>query len=786
MRLQFPAREAGQRTVLSLGVALASWLLYLACLSPTVTYDGDCGELIAASYRLGIAHPSGYPFYLLLGRLWSSILPFGEVAWRFNLLGATLGAASVGLIAATAHRALWSERSPKRAAWCAGGGALLLAGFYYFGSQNVVAEVYSLNAFFLALLLWHAVSWLHAGDWRHLYALALTFGLSLTAHLSGLFLAPALLLLAIVAPRRRWKPFFPLGARRFATALALCAAGFALTFYMPLRSRLWPDPSTVPVAARLYRHWPLDWGHPDTFARWKKHASARQYNSLLFAPKKISILGREVSVTGFSQPLSRWPRKVATLLEMMSVQLLLGAPFVVIGLVAPLLRRTRAPASTSGASAEQASTSGASGDRAWLRAWLAGSLALSWALNVGIQINYDVNDLVNFFFPAYLAQAIWLAMGLYAVGGWVSRATQSWNPQGRWRTHTLLRLSLAGLVAVQWGFFFGSAAYRGDTRARDRALEIAGALEQAERESGRAPVTYMISNDLLWTFWYAQYVLGRAENTRTPWGVLGSRALKTSRQDEMVAKMKAISRGPVTVLQWNDDLDRRFPLVPLPDTTMLALASDRRLPIPAAPLPASTSSTSLPPNSFILSGRAQRTALTRMPWKVTAESYHEALEEIAKENPQAVKDARAAGVPALKRGLLCAFDLDFARPPWPAVQIEKAEGAEQIGWAQVLVARAKEFQDAPPPPRTIHQFVPAAELPFVHTTDPQIAAWTNTRRLVVPAGSQAGQKLRAMLHLQAEADAVGGLFKIFVRLVRDPKDATTPWQYVDLVEMTHR
>jgi hypothetical protein len=43
--------------------ALCAFFLYLSGVSSTVTYGGDCGELIAASYRLGIAHPTGYALY---------------------------------------------------------------------------------------------------------------------------------------------------------------------------------------------------------------------------------------------------------------------------------------------------------------------------------------------------------------------------------------------------------------------------------------------------------------------------------------------------------------------------------------------------------------------------------------------------------------------------------------------------------------------------------------------------------------------------------------------------
>src|SRR5687768_18416903 len=81
-------------------VALAGLLMYGSSASPTVTYGGDCGELIAASYRLGIAHPTGYPLYCLVGRLFASLLPLGEVAARYNVLSALLASAAAAVVAA--------------------------------------------------------------------------------------------------------------------------------------------------------------------------------------------------------------------------------------------------------------------------------------------------------------------------------------------------------------------------------------------------------------------------------------------------------------------------------------------------------------------------------------------------------------------------------------------------------------------------------------------------------------------------------------------------------------
>ena len=51
-------------------------------------YVGDSGDLVTAVYVLGIPHPTGYPLYVLLGKLWSVLIPVGTVAWRMSLFSA--------------------------------------------------------------------------------------------------------------------------------------------------------------------------------------------------------------------------------------------------------------------------------------------------------------------------------------------------------------------------------------------------------------------------------------------------------------------------------------------------------------------------------------------------------------------------------------------------------------------------------------------------------------------------------------------------------------------------
>jgi len=78
------------------GAALA---LYAATLAPTVL-AGDGGEFQFVPYLLGVAHPTGYPLYTILGWLWSHLLPVGDVAYRMNLFSAFWAALAVALYSA--------------------------------------------------------------------------------------------------------------------------------------------------------------------------------------------------------------------------------------------------------------------------------------------------------------------------------------------------------------------------------------------------------------------------------------------------------------------------------------------------------------------------------------------------------------------------------------------------------------------------------------------------------------------------------------------------------------
>ena len=86
-------------------VALVVLLGYVVTLAPSVTF-WDAGEFIAASRILGIPHPPGTPFFVMLAHVWATIIPVGEWAWRTNLLSAVCGAAGAGFWFLIAHESI--------------------------------------------------------------------------------------------------------------------------------------------------------------------------------------------------------------------------------------------------------------------------------------------------------------------------------------------------------------------------------------------------------------------------------------------------------------------------------------------------------------------------------------------------------------------------------------------------------------------------------------------------------------------------------------------------------
>lgn len=749
-------------------MAALAFVVYAFCAAPTVTYGGDCGELIAASYRLGIAHPTGYPLYLLLGRTFASLVPFGEVAWRYNVLSALLGAAAIGFIVALVHRLIsagdsgqaYASGGEKRYRLLAAGGAgALLAGFSYFSSQSTIAEVYALNALMLSALLYCAVAWHQSGapahdvepgettpggDLRWAYTCAALAGLALNAHLSCIFLAPGFLLYVLAQHRARFIAQGGFGRHLLRMGLLFCAA-YALTLYMPLRAGAFPAVSAQDLANSTWP--PLDWTHPATFKQWLAHVSAKQYKHLLWQPYEVSLAGLTFHINWFVQPLAKSLSKFSVFSLFVLIQFFWSVPFLFVG-------------------AWTCWNNNAGSRRAAGGRWLGLLLGLAFIFNVALEINYTVGDMQNFFFPAYMVIAIWLGLGISRTMTFIHRLITPKEEvaaaaQGQrrhltplQRVTTLMVFWLASTVFLQWSWSGPSLMQRGETEPRENALRRAGVVENLQRSSGRTPNVVLMNDDQLWTFWYARYVLGRAPICTTPWGPGRNKMFDDGRMKEMVAEWQ--KTGPVIMTKWDEQLDRKSPYEILSPEGDLCLLSDRILPPPATPLKAMPAGTP--------------------DYKVVKAAFHGPLQahSLEFENKQRYRRVQRSDMAAL----YVDFALRSAQPLSAAaaggMTIDKGRAAMHIGFVEVYMALNGRHREITPT-----QADEQIETPM----SPPIVGWRQSRRLVVPLSYSAKRPqstlLQAAAPLQIEADAQLGRYNVWVRLVRSRDDKVTAWTRVE-------
>ena len=81
---------------------LVAEIVYVRTLLPGVSF-GDWAESELLLSRLGILHPTGYPLWTVLGKVFS-LIPVESIAFRANLLSATAAPAAVGVAVLIAVR----------------------------------------------------------------------------------------------------------------------------------------------------------------------------------------------------------------------------------------------------------------------------------------------------------------------------------------------------------------------------------------------------------------------------------------------------------------------------------------------------------------------------------------------------------------------------------------------------------------------------------------------------------------------------------------------------------
>jgi hypothetical protein len=228
-------------------VFVAAFSLYAATAAPGTLF-GDPSEYQFIPAILGIAHPPGYAFYILLAKLWQTIVPVGTVAFRTNLLAAAVGAWVVTAVYLIVRDV---GASPS---WHIGrfGGAdqstdpparqftntlaplfaaLSLAAAPDLWQHAIHANAHVVSAALATTHLWLLVRWWRTGRDSWLAGFAAVLGLAAAHHPVTLVGAPAYALFVLVKrPRilRQWRTLLVL------TGCFLLGLGPLL--YYPLRS----------------------------------------------------------------------------------------------------------------------------------------------------------------------------------------------------------------------------------------------------------------------------------------------------------------------------------------------------------------------------------------------------------------------------------------------------------------------------------------------------------------------------------------------------------------------
>lgn len=190
---------------------------------------GDPTEYTFVAHALGIAHPPGYALLTLLGKLFQTALPVGDVAWRMHVLGATAALAALMALLATTRIVLRSAETG--GLWLALWGSLTVGVAADFWQHAIHANPHILTAAFLAFQMLTLTRWFVTGDARWLYGWCLVMGLGITHHPLTLFAAPAEALFVVAV-----RPKILLSPRTLLIGLGWVVLGLTPWLYFPWRS----------------------------------------------------------------------------------------------------------------------------------------------------------------------------------------------------------------------------------------------------------------------------------------------------------------------------------------------------------------------------------------------------------------------------------------------------------------------------------------------------------------------------------------------------------------------
>jgi hypothetical protein len=150
-------------------ILILASLFYSFTLAPTIIAgDSPALSLRVHRFALHFGRASDHPLHTMIGKMFS-LLPF-ELAFSLNLMSAFFGVLTILLIFLIIKHLTESDSS----AWF---GSLSLMVSHAFWLHSVIAEVYTLNAFFLALLVYLTLTKLKSRLFKYFFPLIFVLGL---------------------------------------------------------------------------------------------------------------------------------------------------------------------------------------------------------------------------------------------------------------------------------------------------------------------------------------------------------------------------------------------------------------------------------------------------------------------------------------------------------------------------------------------------------------------------------------------------------------------------------
>lgn len=381
------SKKSSVAFIIALGVPFA---LYVRTLAPTI-YNLDSAELTTAAYTGGLIRATGYPLYLLIGRLWSHAVPFGDVGYRMNLLSAVFGALTIALGFAILRRLGVGP-------WAAAGALGLLMTTRFYWAMSLVAEVYTLQTALVAGMILTALAWARDPRPVRLGAATLFIGLGLAHHVTTVLLLPGWLRLILGS-----KPAEALRPHTIVCGIGGLLMGLAFYLYLPILYSSSPvfnyagayDADGHFVARDLTSWDGLLW-----------LASGRQFHGMIFNYTPNQILAE---ATGFCIELWRG--------------LLIGVGPALLGAWA-LSRRDR-------------------------RVGL--SLLMMLAAYAVFIIGYQAGDKQTMYLPIFLILSVFLGVGYQTLLDWVRDAPDHTEAgSGAWLLRVLMVGAVVVVAAINW------------------------------------------------------------------------------------------------------------------------------------------------------------------------------------------------------------------------------------------------------------------------------------------------------------------------------------------------